>query len=169
MKLLGSSTKLFLRPFLEPKAMMFGLTLGFSVSAYVIWYHEHQRLAARGAFLVCDHFYPPLHLLLLPLAALALWRGRLWSYLVASLLAGRLIYLLGYRWLFLFATCHDEPILSGLTLKRGLFLLPQVPRDTIGLIFAIFIFIYTVASIGRYLFQHRFQIVSILKRSMSFR
>jgi hypothetical protein len=107
--------KRFLNWFLEFKAMLFGFTILHLVVMVVYIVHYEQEFPV-----VSDH-WSPIRLMqepvLLFLGAGALLIGKPWSYLVAIISSGRVLYAVGYIGLIATSAAHDYPVYSWYVIK----------------------------------------------------
>lgn len=136
------STRLLNR-ILDVKTILFGFTI-LHVMAMVMYIVHYEQEFSR----VSDH-WNPLRLMqepvLLLLGAAALLVSKRWSYLVAIVTSGRVIYVLGYLGLVATSSAHDRSILSWYVVRAwGVIMLKAQPQYIVELVLATVIGTYAV-------------------------
>lgn len=147
-----SQAKQFLNWLLDPKAMIFGFTIlhFLAVLLYVVR-HEQEFSGSSEHWDPIRTMHEPL---LLILASFALLIGRLWSYLLATVVSGYVIYALGYLGLIAVSAAHDQPMLSWYVLKTWLMLTyKSQPQYILELVLAAVIITYAMTLCLRYLLR----------------
>lgn len=144
----------------EPKSIIFGFTLFYYVTDYVIWAQLTSRLGPMEVF-PKPWISTPLKLLL---ASFALWLSRPWTYLIATLISGIIIYSHGYQMLMSCAFMNNQPVLSWETFNCWWRIVSfEAPQLLFQFALAIFIFSYATISLSRFLLHWRLRKYNIAK------
>jgi hypothetical protein len=134
---------------LEPKAIIFGLALFYYVTNYMI---EAELFSKIGPLEVFPRPWisSPFKLLL---ASLALWLSRSWTYFIAMLISGDVIYSHGYQMLATCSFINNQPIISQSTLSCWWHItVLQSPKLFAQMVIAVLIFSYATVSLLSFIF-----------------
>jgi small-conductance mechanosensitive channel len=145
-----------LKSFLNPRAIIFAACiLNLLVRAMYVRQVELQAQAAiaTGQWPYSEHWNPAAVMLgpmMLLIAALGFLINRWWSLLLATVLSGRVIYLLGYLSLTTVHYAFDVPIFSWQAIEKLWYAIYQPqPQHLFEVMIAAAIFISCISLLGR--------------------
>jgi hypothetical protein len=148
-----------LKSFLNPRAIIFATCiLNLLVRAMYLRQIELQAQAAMatGQWPYTAHWYPAAVMLvpmMLLIAAVGFLINRWWSLLLATLVSGRVIYLLGYLSLTTVHNAFDVPIFSWQAIEKLWYAIYQPqPQYLFEVVLATAIFISCISLLGRMTF-----------------
>lgn len=149
-----SQARQFLNWLLDPKAMVFGCTILHFLTMLLFAVRHEQEFSG-----ISEHWNPVRIMhepLLLLFASFALLVGRLWSYLLATVVSGYVIYALGCLELIAVSAAHEQPIFSWYVLKNWFVLTyTSQPQYILELALAAVIMTYAMIVCLRYLLHKK--------------